>query len=386
MNHKYYEFFAGGGMARLGLGPTWQCLLANDIDPKKMKSYKANFGEEGAIECDISDLGLDSLPGSPMLAWASFPCQDLSLAGNRMGLSGERSGTFWGFWSIINNLKLSGRAPPLLVLENVCGLLTSHDGKDFRDLCRALASLGYTFGAVVVDAVHFLPQSRPRLFIICTQDKRHIPNELFAFGPNDIWHSQSLRLAVHVLPKDLMANWIWWNLPETKTSGLTLEQLLELDAVGGPPWNSREQTNDLLAMMSQTNREKVEAAQLRGGRVLGTIYKRTRVENGERFQRAEVRFDGIAGCLRAPGGGSSRQTIILVDGGLIKTRLIGIREAARLMGVPDTYIIPDSYNEGYHIFGDGLAVPAVAHIARNLLDPIAEFIQRSIFARKKLAA
>ncbi len=385
MNRTFYEFFAGGGMARLGLGSGWQCLFANDIDEKKMETYRANFGDEGTVRCDIAALKAKSLPGSPILAWASFPCQDLSLAGNRIGLAGERSGTFWGFWSAINKLKLTDRRPPLLVLENVCGLLTSHGGQDFREVCRAIASLGYSFGAVVVDAVHFLPQSRPRLFVLCVDAKLRIPAGLCSNEPSNRWHSSALISVARTLPQDLQANWIWWNLPAPRRKLTSLNDLLVTDD-DDLNWNSRTKTAALLAMMSPANREKVTAAQKSGKRVVGTVYKRTRVEGGNRFQRAEVRFDGIAGCLRTPGGGSSRQTLIVVEGKNVRSRLLSIREAARLMGVPDSYKIPLNYNEGYHIFGDGLAVPAVEHIARNLLSPIANTILRSSDARRRIAA
>jgi DNA (cytosine-5)-methyltransferase 1 len=385
MNRTFYEFFSGGGMARLGLGAGWDCLLANDIDPKKMQTYRINFGGEGTVHSDIADLKVKSLPGSAILAWASFPCQDLSLAGNRKGLEGERSATFWGFWSAINTLKLAGRAPPLLVLENVCGLLTSHAGKDFHDLCRAIASLGYSFGAVVMDAIHFLPQSRPRLFVVCVRDKRNLPLENYLSGPKGVWHSQALRTAVQSLPLDLQASWIWWNIPDPKRSGTSLQQLIENDN-NLLLWNSQAETRLLLAMMSPINREKIVKAQKSGSRLVGTVYKRTRIESGKRFQRAEVRFDGVAGCLRTPGGGSSRQTIIVVEGKLIQSRLLSIREAARLMGVPDSYKIPLNYNDGYHIFGDGLAVPVVDYLARNLLDSIADVALRRQHTRKRLAA
>ena len=99
---------------------------------------------------------------------------------------------------------------------------------------------------------------------------------------------------------------------------------------------------------------------------MGTIYRRTR----DGVQRAEVRFDGISGCLRTPGGGSSRQTIIVVNGNNIRTRLLSPREAARLMGLDNDYILPTRYNDAYHLAGDGVAVPVVAHLARNLFDPI----------------
>ncbi len=80
----FLEFFAGGGMARLGLGRGWRCLFANDLDPAKCAAYRANFGGEELVEADIAGLSARDLPAARAdLAWASFPCQDLSLAGAR---------------------------------------------------------------------------------------------------------------------------------------------------------------------------------------------------------------------------------------------------------------------------------------------------------------
>jgi DNA (cytosine-5)-methyltransferase 1 len=366
----YYEFFAGGGMARLGLGQDWRCLMANDISAKKAETYLANFGGEDFKLKDINELTTADMPGRPDLAWASFPCQDLSLAGNRGGLSGERSGTFWGFWSAINKLRAEHRAPPILVLENVCGTLTSNDGRDFAEICAALASARYNFGAVVVDAVHFVPQSRPRLFIVCVDEQRQLPVEVFANGPVGDWHTPAVKSAVAGLRPHLAAKWRWWKLPPADLTGIKLESLID-DAGANELWHSPAETDRLLKMMSPTNVQKVRDAQGAGRCVVGTIYRRTRVENGARKQRAEVRFDGIAGCLRTPGGGSSRQTLIVVEGPMIRSRLLSVREAARLMGVPDSYRIPANYNDGYHVFGDGLVVPAVAFIREHLLEPIA---------------
>jgi DNA (cytosine-5)-methyltransferase 1 len=119
-------------------------------------------------------------------------------------------------------------------------------------------------------------------------------------------------------------------------------------------------------MMSPLHLEKVEQAKQLGRLKVGTLYKRTR----NNIQRAEVRFDGIAGCLRTPSGGSSRQTIMVVDGDRVKTRLLSSREAARLMGLPETYKLPTRYNEAYHLAGDGVVVPVVGHINQNVLLPI----------------
>ena len=176
--NTFYEFFAGAGMARAGLGSNWHCLLANDIDQKKARSYRLNWGSSDFLCRDVATLTTADLPGRADLAWASFPCQDLSLAGGGAGLRGERSGSFWPFWGLMTKLSQEGRAPQVIVLENVCGTLTSHDGKDFEAICRSLLDGGYRSGALVVDAVRFVPQSRPRLFIIAVAEHVDVPPAL----------------------------------------------------------------------------------------------------------------------------------------------------------------------------------------------------------------
>jgi DNA (cytosine-5)-methyltransferase 1 len=155
----FYEFFAGGGMARAGLGSSWQCLFANDFDKKKAATYRANWGDAELVVDDIRNIAPDELPGTADLIWGSFPCQDLSLAGGGAGLRGDRSGTFWPFITVIESLVAEGRAPRVIALENVVGTLTSHKGADFVAICDSLHRLQYRFGAFVVDASHFVPQS-----------------------------------------------------------------------------------------------------------------------------------------------------------------------------------------------------------------------------------
>lgn len=361
----YYEFFAGGGMARAGLGSEWQCLLANDISEKKAFAYKENWGEDDLVVGDIYDINLKDIKGHADLAWGSFPCQDLSLAGAGAGLEGTRSGAFWGFWKIIQDLNVQGRKPRVVILENVYGAITSHGGKDFETIAKAVASEGYVVGAVVIDAVHFLPQSRPRLFIVAVDSTMVIPASIVAATANPGWHPDALIRAYHMLPSSMKKSWRWWTLPIPSSQMLTLDDIIEANPEG-VNWHSTSETKKILSMMTDLNRRKVMAAQAAGSLKVGTLYKRTRLG----IQRAEVRFDGIAGCLRTPGGGSSRQTIIVTNGPEIRTRLLSPREAARLMGLPDTYLLPKRYNDAYHLAGDGVAVPVVAHITQHLLNPI----------------
>jgi DNA (cytosine-5)-methyltransferase 1 len=124
-------------------------------------------------------------------------------------------------------------------------------------------------------------------------------------------------------------------------------------------------------MLSPVNRRKLDAARWSKAFFAGTGYRRTRPdEDGNKKQRLEIRFDGIAGCLRTPNGGSSRQTVILVERGRVRSRLMTVRECARLMGAPDTYIIEGSYNDGYRAMGDAVVVPVTRWITRFLLAPL----------------
>ena len=79
----FVDFFAGAGLVRLGLEPSWSCTWANDIDARKQEVYEAEFGAGEFALGDVASVATDSLPVGTDMAWASFPCQDLSLAGSR---------------------------------------------------------------------------------------------------------------------------------------------------------------------------------------------------------------------------------------------------------------------------------------------------------------
>ena len=374
MNNRrtFYEFFAGGGMVRAGLGEMWECLFANDIDPKKRASYETNWGAKYLVPGSVGNLTTAELPDRADLAWASFPCQDLSLAGDYIGLKGERSGTFWLFWRLMKALEKEERSPTLIVLENVCGALTSHAGRDFVAIGAALADGGYHFGALVINAVHFVPQSRPRLFIVAVRKDRAIPEALTMTEPSPSWHPANLIDAYKKLPQALRKTWLWWRLASPPRRKNCFADLIE-DEPQGVEWHTPDQTQHLLSLMSPINRKKVEQAKRMQKRMVGGVYKRTRVdEGGNRAQRAEIRFDDVAGCLRTPVGGSSRQAIMVVEGCRIRSRLLSPRETARLMGLPETYKLPENYNEAYHLTGDGVVVPVVRHLTEHLLEPMTQ--------------
>lgn len=370
---SFYEFFAGGGMARAGLGSNWTCLLANDFDKKKADSYRVNWpdGPQPVVE-DIRKLGIADLPGAPDLVWGSFPCQDLSLAGAGAGLAGERSGTFYAFCDIVRALIADNRAPRLVAVENVCGALTSHDGEDFRAICRAFSGMGYRFGALVINAELFVPQSRPRLFIVGIRKDVELPSELLSTGPQGPFHTRALQRAIDSLPPAVAADQLWLQLPVPAVRNTTFVDMIE-DEPDSVRWHSVAETRALLRMMSPVNRKKVEAAKASGRRMVGGVYRRTRSDSeGRKVQRAEVRFDDVAGCLRTPAGGSSRQIILVVEGETVRSRLISSRETARLMGLDDSYVLPARYNDAYHLTGDGVVAPVVRHLASSIFEPLLE--------------
>jgi DNA (cytosine-5)-methyltransferase 1 len=363
----FLEFFAGGGMARQGLAGQFDAVFSNDFDPMKCATYRRNFVGEPISEGDIWNLDASAIPKAS-LAWASFPCQDLSLAGARRGLNAPRSGAFWGFWNIIEALDAYERAPRTLVLENVTGLLSSHNGRDFVSLVSHLAEAGYRVGAMVIDAALFSPQSRQRLFIIA--HKGRIPDAFTATQLDADFHPNALRDAVDALPHNVRMAWVWWALPHPPARNVDLAAILERD----PPahvWRSYAATRKLIGQMAPLHRARFEAALADGRWAAGAVYRRIRVEGDKRIQRAEVRYDGLAGCLRTPAGGSSKQLLLITHKGEARLRPLLAVEAARLMGCDEGYQLPDAETAALKVLGDGVSVPVVRWLGRNLLTPLA---------------
>jgi DNA (cytosine-5)-methyltransferase 1 len=349
----YLEFFAGSGLVTQGLKSVFQPIWANDICSKKSAVYNANHTKEHFHLGSISDVKGEQLPKA-VLAWASFPCQDLSLAGLAGGIHGARSGLVWEWLRIIDEMLAP---PPILVAENVLGLISADGGAHYRTLHAALTARGYKVGAMLIDAVRFLPQSRPRIFVVAVKDGVKVPTELISSKATWL-HPE----AVQKVAKELK-QWVWWNMPEPATREITLSDVIEWDAAYAKT-ESDERNIRLIAPKHIDRLNKIPKNQL----FAAPGYKRTR----EGKQVLELRFDNIAGCLRTPGGGSSRQFLVIHQNGKLQSRLLTIRETARLMGAPEDYKIPGTYNDGYKAMGDAVAVPVANWLATKLLLPLAQ--------------
>ena len=342
---SFLEFFAGSGLVAQGLSPYFKAIWANDVCAKKAAVYRANHGKSPFSLGSIEDVQGADLPAAP-LAWASFPCQDLSLAGLSAGIHGQRSGLVWQWLRVIDQMPLR---PQVLVAENVIGLVSSAGGAHYRTLHSALTERGYRVGALMLDAARWLPQSRPRIFVVAARSDLPISRRLVDVRPN--WmHTSAVVAAMQGQPEA-----VWWKMPEPEGRTSSLESIVEWDAASDPP----DLAERRLALVPKRHRMLLDAAT----RIVAPGYRRTRPTG----QMLELRFDGVAGCLRTPEGGSSRQVLVLKDGPRLRTRLLTVREAARLMGAPDTYNLPGSYNDGYKAMGDAVAVPVAAHLARHLL-------------------
>ena len=377
-------------MVRAGLGSQWKCLFANDVDSAKIHTYSANWGNKHVVEGDIHDLKVRDLPRGADLAWASFPCQDLSCAGDGLGIGnarGElktRSGTFWPFIGLMKDLKKQARLPKIVVLENVLGLLTTNGGDEFKTVITALSKLKYRVGAVVVDARHFLPQSRPRVFIVGVSGRSPLPQSLTMPDPHDVWHPDVLVKAVGRLPARIQKKWAWFDLGVAPAHGKSLASVVN-DNPKGVTWHTPAETRRLVAMMSDIHKAKLREAKKNGKRSVGTLSLRMRPQKGKTVQRAEVCFGGLAGCLRTPKGGGSRPRVVVVKGSEVRSRLLSPKEAATLMGLESSYKLPDEYSAAFKVIGDGVAVPAVAFIRDRLLNPIIKSARKSGGrSRKKL--
>lgn len=381
---SFLEFFAGIGLVRDALQrQNWRCVYANDIDPKKREMYAAHFGESEHFQLgDIWDTQsvVGRIRGRVALATASFPCTDMSLAGNMRGFRGDESSAFFGFVEVLR--ALGDRLPCMVLLENVTGFLNSRGGEDFRAATCALGELGYWLDAFIIDAKWFVPQSRPRLFVIGFHESISSPL-LIRKDPEpglfeDDWRGavdRAAKLRPHRLlnaieSAELKTGWVAIDTGSPKQRTYKLEDVIETG--DDEEWWNAEQVHRHYQMMSDRHRRQVDALLRSEQELVATVFRRVR--QGE--QRAEVRSDGVAGCLRTPRGGSAKQIVIAIRGGELRMRWMSPREYARLQGAGD-YTLPSNVIQALYGFGDAVCVPVVRWIDERMLTPVFDSMELS---------
>ena len=359
------EFFAGIGLVRLALERHgWKVVFSNDIDPDKRQMYAKNFSAEHFRLGDIHQLPASDLPACDLFT-ASFPCNDLSIAGAWKGLNGRESSAFWGLIRLLD--ELGERRPPLVMLENVVGFLQSHGGRDFETALRALNELGYAVDAMILNAVHWTPQSRARLFVVARADDGR-PRTTRA----EESEARPAALARYINQHQAI-RWDLAELPRLPRPRRDLPRVLEDLPPDDPHWWDDRRAAYFFGQLSP--RHLRLAQDMMAGETPSYATAFRRVRNGRSM--AELRADGVAGCLRTPRGGSGRQILFKAGGGRYQVRLLTARECARLQGVPDAYDLDGiGLNQALFGFGDAVCVPAVAWIARHCLTPLARKLWR----------
>lgn len=363
----FAEFFAGIGLMRIGLEQAgWEIRFANDIDPMKERLYNAHFQDEDNhfLLGDIHELRSEDIP-DVALATASFPCTDLSLAGRREGLAGKQSSAFWGFVEVLE--KMDQRKPPIVLLENVSGFLTSNQGRDFEEALKALNDLGYAVDAFMIDAVHFVPQSRLRLFVVGHLKTNHEASIFANDEQLSLFYESQLRpkkLIDFILRKPEI-HWDLRELPRLPKNDRLLPAVVDDTPDDSEEWWSEERVEYLLNQTSEKHFQVIDM--LLNGSDYSYLTAFRRVRKGRSM--AEIRSDGIAGCLRTPKGGSARQILLKVGRGEVKIRFVSPSECARLMGA-DEFNISGSTTEALFSFGDAVCVPVVEWIGLHYLPPL----------------
>jgi DNA (cytosine-5)-methyltransferase 1 len=346
----FVDFFAGSGLVTQGVKHAITPVWSNDICVKKAAMYRANHGEDHFHLGSIERVNGAAIPHGDIV-WASFPCQDLSLAGKMGGLAASRSGLFWEWLRVLDEMPVK---PAVIALENVVGLLSANGGEDFHMLYEALRGRSYKVGPMLLNALPWVPQSRPRVFIVAV--KSDIDTSIWEdHGPNWL-HPTPVQRAMTGLEDA-----VYWSMPLPKRRTKTLSQIIDWDA----PVFPAAKTEALMSIIAPAHKELLLKLPP-DKRAVFPGYRRTR--HGK--QVLELRFDDVSGCLRTAEGGSSRQFVILHQQGKWSARLITPREAASLMGAPATYKLSSSYNESYNAMGDAVVVPVVKHLVDHLFLPI----------------
>jgi DNA (cytosine-5)-methyltransferase 1 len=350
------EFFAGIGLVRLGLEREGiKVVFANDIDPQKRSLYAMNFGPSRFVLKDIKLVQDRDVPNID-LATASFPCIDLSLAGNRAGLRGKHSNTFWEFARVLE--EMLERRPRVVLIENVVGFQSAHNGRDLASAARRLNSLGYSCGVVVIDARFFVPQSRPRLFIVGSLggivSDLQLPDSAEGEWVRNL-RAQNPDIDICEL-----------SLPPPRARTATLADIVEHFTPDDPIWWDMPRVRSFRDSLRPIHAKRLDQMRRSANPVWATAYRRTR--DGDPVW--EIRVDGISGCLRTARGGSSKQAMIEADGKDIRVRWMTPREYARLQGAPEYKLDGVRRNIGLSAFGDAVCVPVISWIAKHCLIPL----------------
>lgn len=309
-----------------------ECVFTSEWDKFAVQTYVANHGIKHPIFGDIREVDPKSVPNHDVLV-AGFPCQPFSLAGvskkNSLGRShgfaDETQGTLFFYIAEILRVK----KPKAFVLENVKNLVSHDQGNTFRVIQKVLVEdLGYKISFKVIDAANFVPQHRERIFIVGYKDDE-IDFNWEAVKPNSKKVVNKVReILQENLPAPAQDAEKYF---DKKPNSVSTKYVL----------------SDKLWAYLQAYAEKHRKA-------------------GNGFGFGLANLDGVTRTLSARYHKDGSE-ILIPRSGWSNPRRLTPRECARLMGYPDTFEIPVSDTQAYKQFGNSVAVPVVAAVAKELV-------------------
>lgn len=316
MLNRFIDLFAGIGGFRLALESAgMECVFSSEWDRFAAQTYAANHGAIPAG--DIRKVDAADIPDFEILT-AGFPCQAFSISGvskrNSLGRAhgflDDTQGTL--FFEVARILR--ERRPRGFILENVKNLIHHDRGRTFATIRHVLeAQLGYHIRFQVIDAIDYVPQHRERIFIVGFRDV--MDSARFAFPRPPAGPRPQLREILESAVEDRYT-------------------------LGDGTWSFLQ---------------KHKATHAKAGNGFG--YGIADPYGATRTLSARYHKDGSEALVAQPGRNPRKLTP---------------RECARLMGYPDSFVIPVSNTQAYMQFGNSVVVPVVAAIARGLANAMAE--------------
>lgn len=303
--YRMIDLFAGIGGTRLGFYQTKKVniVFSSEFDEHAVKTYKANYGEQPFG--DITKIESKSIPEHDILV-GGFPCQAFSQAGKKLGFEDTRGTLFFEIARILKE-----KQPRAFLLENVKNLTLHDHGKTFEVIVNTLEELGYEVFPCLFKAKDFgVPQNRERIYIV---------------GFN----------------KDKVSNYNDFVMPIPPCSETKVGQILESNV------DEKYTISDKLWDGHQ--RRKAEHK-----------------EKGNGFGYTLFTADSpYTNTISARYYKDGSEILIAQEGK--NPRKITPREAARLQGFPEDFIIPVSDTQAYKQFGNSVAVPVIHAIAEEII-------------------
>ncbi|KAJ3254754.1 hypothetical protein HDU77_003950 [Chytriomyces hyalinus] len=372
---EFVELFAGIGGFRVALDSLGgRAVFASEISEVARQTYVANFGNEvlsstvtekpvPVLVGDITEIETEDIPSHDILT-AGFPCQSFCKVGDRTALDDDRGELFF---EVVRILK--GKRPKAFVLENVANLVTMQEGAVFETITHHLKEAGYHVHHKIIDASHYVPQTRKRVYIIGFLDAQHASKFQFPPTPTTtIKHRLHTILSPDPPPESLILN---PHQLEKLESSYTYKK--------NPAWriaNCNQFARTLMSSYRSGFAMYSEFVPVPMPPVLEDVQAGEKDFDVADLDSNEVIVAGPTSKRPKLSDASTNSPTIHEDSSLLsqpqlyeRLRFYSPRECARIMGFPESYVLDHCKTPGtlYHQIGNAVCPPVIAAIATNVL-------------------